>query len=238
MTNTPKKIEICPIVEASVEIQFETDLPRGTFFGIIYNIFKDKYNNVIKLPIGQIPEEIRASDPNFRFKPLHKLTDGDFSVLIGDDVLSFQSPSKYIGWDIFSERINHFFGELRKEQIIKNINRFSLRYLNFFELDICQKINLDIKMMGKNYSSPNILFRTEFKEDKFIKVLQIANNVTITNNNNKRNGSIIDISCVVNTPKDFFNDSNLINKAHELEKSLFFGLLNKSFINDLKPTYE
>ncbi|MEZ4840233.1 MAG: TIGR04255 family protein [Flavobacteriaceae bacterium] len=236
---TPIKIEICPIVEANVEIQFQTQLPKGTLFGIIYNIFRDKYKTVLQLPLNQIPEEIRISDPNFKFKPLHKLTDGQFSILIGDDVLSFQAPSKYVGWDLFSDKINHFFKEIKKINAIEFVSRFSLRYLNFFENDIFKNIDLEVKMMGSNYNSSNILFRTEFEEDEFIKVLQIANSVTLNSNNIKRNGSIIDISCVIKSPNDFFNKSNsIIDKAHLLEKNLFFGLLKDDFIKSLKPSYE
>jgi len=56
----PKKIDPCPIVEAIVEIRFDSNLPGDAIFGVIYNQFKEDYPKFTKLPILQLPEAIRS----------------------------------------------------------------------------------------------------------------------------------------------------------------------------------
>ena len=58
----PKKITSCPLVETIVELRFESSLPPDAIFGVIYQKLKSDYPKVDKLPILQIPEEIRFKD--------------------------------------------------------------------------------------------------------------------------------------------------------------------------------
>lgn len=238
MKSKIKQIKNCPIIESTFEIQFETSLPKGAVFGVLFNLLKTDYPNAISLPFSQIPEDIRLTDPNLKYKPSHKVTDGNFSIFIGENVISFASPQIYPGWDKIYPKLIKFFNVLKKSSILTKVERFTLRYLNFFELDIVDKINLKIEMMGTNYKSSNILFRTEIQKEEFVQVLQISNNVTLKNNTINKKGSIIDISCVLISPENFLINYDLIEKAHKIEKDLFFGLLTESYINTLNPTYE
>jgi uncharacterized protein (TIGR04255 family) len=65
----PKKISPCPIVEAIIEIRFDASLPGDAIFGIIYNMLKDEYTNLEKLPILELPDAIRTTDPNLMYSP-------------------------------------------------------------------------------------------------------------------------------------------------------------------------
>ena len=66
----PKKITPCPIIESVVEIRFDSAIPAEAIFGVVYNAFNDIFpNKPINLPILQIPEQIRNSDPNLQYKP-------------------------------------------------------------------------------------------------------------------------------------------------------------------------
>ena len=69
----PKTILPCPIVESTLEIRFQTNLPPDTMVGFVYSLFQSKDSEVqlTALPISQIPAEIRRQDPNLKYKKLH-----------------------------------------------------------------------------------------------------------------------------------------------------------------------
>ncbi len=48
----------------------------------IYNELQKDYPKVDNLPILQLPDAVRASDPNFKFKPHYKLSDKNFIIQI------------------------------------------------------------------------------------------------------------------------------------------------------------
>jgi len=60
----PKKITPCPIIDSTIELRFQTSVEPGAVFGIVYNAFKKEYPNVEKMPILNVPEQIRLVDPN------------------------------------------------------------------------------------------------------------------------------------------------------------------------------
>ncbi len=238
MKNYPKTISPCPILEAMVEIKFDTNFPKGAIFGLIYTKYKDLYSVVTPLPLTQIPEEIRDNDPNLKYKPLYKLTDGKFIIQVGSDVITFHSPVEYVGWEEFSTKIFEFINLFETTGVYFKIIDFSLRYMNFFEFDITSKINLSIELIGNKHSSSNVMFRTEFEKEGVVNVLQIANQVSVTKNGINKNGSLIDIICLVQNPISFFSmKENFLNRLHDAEHSLFFGLLRDDFLKELNATY-
>ena len=81
----PKKITPCPIVEAIVEVRFESDIPEDAIFGVIYSKFKEEYSDLEKTALLQLPEQIRSKDPSLKFKPYYKLRNENFILQIGPD---------------------------------------------------------------------------------------------------------------------------------------------------------
>ena len=51
---------------------------------------------------------------------------------IGPKVFSFINTKDYVGWDTFSKKIEYTFGKLKELELIKDIKRFGLRYINLF----------------------------------------------------------------------------------------------------------
>jgi uncharacterized protein (TIGR04255 family) len=235
----PNKIDICPIIETVVEIRFTTSLFSNAVFGIIYNEFQKDYPTVEKLPILQMPEQLRDIDPNFKFKPHYKVSNGRFTIQIGPDVLAIGSVIPYVGWEEYSNQIFKFYDKLFKLNIISQVTRLGVRYVNFFETDIYANIKLALKIDNNEHSCNNTIIRTEIKENEFTNLIQIANNVTHIRDGKQLTGSIIDI--------DTFRDYSVfsfsvdykkeVDTAHNSEKKLFFSLLKDEFIKSLKPIY-
>lgn len=242
MMPLPKKIERCPIVDSVVEIRFDSQTHPSAVFGLIFNSFQGMYPNVEKLPILQVPEPIRDADPNFRFKAHYRLSSSDgFSVQVGPDVLVVGAPLAYPGWTEFSGKIFEAFEKVFSLGIVSSVSRLGIRFINFFEEDIFDRIQFDVKMCGDILEPRNTLIRTEIERDGFNNTLQLGNNATQLVNNEPRIGSILDID----TFKSFTDSGefqsqfhDIVQKGHQVEKEIFFGLLKPDFLESLNPKYE
>lgn len=233
--NLPKKISPCPIIDALLEIRFIPNINQNAVFGLIYNALQKDFPTVENLPILQIPEPIRNIDPNLKFKPHYKISNEEFVVQIGPDVMSIASFPQYTGWNKFSTVISEVLNRIEVTTVVKSVNRVGIRYINFFDDNIFDKINLNVQINNFLIEYRSTVIKTEILQDEYISTLQIANSVSIA----EKVGSIIDIDTSINIQiDDFFrNMENIINQGHQFEKELFFSLLKDDFLESLNPEY-
>jgi uncharacterized protein (TIGR04255 family) len=232
----PKKITPCPIIDALVEVRFATKIHRDAVFGLIYNKIQTDFPKVESLPILQLPEAVRANDINLKFKPYFRVSNENYVVQIGPDVISISSFPEYAGWTSLSKNIFDLLNKVQEINIINKVSRLGIRYINFFDnIDIFHKINLDININNKSISNRNTLIKTEVENETCVSTLQIANNVI----NNNKTGSIIDIDTfVIGENIDLFeHKEEMISNNHLSEKKLFFSLLKSDFLKTLNPEY-
>ena len=238
----PLRLEKCPLVDALIEIRFESSIIGSAIFGIIYNLIRNDYKGpVTNLPILQVPEQIRKNDPNLKFKPLYRIEAEKYIIQIGDDVLCISSKIPYTGWDEFSSRTIELIKKISGENIINRVLRIGHRYVNFFEGDIMDKLTIS-KPTISGYQTNNILVRTEIRDcDDFIDTVQITNSAMYKSpfNTDTLLGSLIDIDSFKEYGNNYFleNLESEINKVHTCEKNMFFSLLTEEFLNSLNPVY-
>lgn len=237
----PKKITPCPIIEAIVQLRFIPAVLPDAVFGIIYQEFeKDFPGKVEKLPILQLPEPIRAVDPNLIHQPYYKLSAGNLVFQIGPRVTSLSNLKEYMGWENLAAKLKELFSRLQKLRVVKAVEGLRFRYVNLFKDDVYNNINLRILMNDQPLRTLRKTLRAELDDNGFITILQIANPATVKIKNQSTKGSVIDID--VTHPAfetDFFEDmENILEKAHNIEKKLFFSLLKTEFLNTLSPEYE
>jgi len=236
----PKRITPCPIVEAIVELRFQSQILPEAVFGIIYNALIPKFAKLEKLPILQIPEVIRLNDPQLAYQPYYKFISDTFTFQLGAKVLSLSNPGNYVGWDKFSSQLIETFKEIQKLNFIKQVERLGIRYINFFEnINIYENITLSVEMNGVPLDSERLLTRAELKRGNFLGVLQIAGNTNLALiNKPPKKGSVIDIDIVREIKDDFFKGMDvLLKEGHEEEKKLFYGLLKEDFLLKYNPEY-
>lgn len=241
----PNTISPCPILETTVELKFQPQIPKETIVGVLYEAVKKDFPELKKLPNAMLPINIIEQDPNFKHKTLYMLQGESFRVQVGFDVVSFHCITDYVGWNSYSHNMRQFLEKLYSTQIIGTLDNILLRYLNFFEIDIYENINFSLQLAGEVHTSKSLAFRTQIMKDGFENTLQLANDVTITKDNDApMNGSLIDIicsyNCVKNNKESITTDEivDIVNKAHDIEKDLFFKLLKEEFIKTLSPTYK
>jgi len=231
----PKQINPCPILDALFEIRFSTTIHPSAVFGMMYNGLKEDFQKVDNLPILQLPEAVRANDPSFKFKPHYRISNEDFVVQIGPEVLTISSFPTYAGWKKFSAQINSILNKVKNIKIIDSVSRIGIRYINFFEKDIFKDIDLKIYIGKDDIAYQNTVIRTEIEHKYFKSTLQVANNA----NHQNKLGSIIDIDTFrdANLENFFTKKEEIINLGHEFEKELFFSLLKSDFLKELNPVY-
>ena len=241
-TKIPTKLGICPLVDALLEIRFNSDLDKSVIFGYIYGLLKDAYpGRVVNLPLSQIPAQIRDNDPNLQFKPLYRIEGESTIVQIGTDVICLSSKIPYIGWNALSEKALDIINKLYRAGVIKRVVRLGHRYINFFKGNIDDKLNMSFVFVPK-YSILNRLIRTEIVDGQFISTLQYSNSAEYRPHfsTSVQKGCLIDID----TFRLYNDDSFLrsikteIDSAHASEKMLFYSLLKDEFIRELDPVYE
>ena len=235
----PKKISPCPIVESSIEIRFDSEMPSEAVFGVVYTQLKNEYKGIEKLPILQIPEEIRSQDPALMFQACYRLTGGNTIISIGPKVISIACVKEYSGWENFSAKAVDILLKVNQSGIISKLSRVGLRYINFFDGNILDRIDLSAKIGESSLTSNNTFIKTEFTRNDFSIVLQVANNANILIEGKQKMGSIIDIdTSISHFNKDAINvSSELLGAAHTEGKQLFISLLKKDFLESLKPEY-
>jgi uncharacterized protein (TIGR04255 family) len=131
-SRVPKKLKNDAIVEALLEIRFDTQTSPEFLFVRLAEFEPWKQFSQSRLPAYSIPDSIRQVDPNFRYQPTFELLDpkGQRSVRIGPKSLSYHLRMPYNGWTAFGKELNHAINALFERANELVVRRLGLRYLN------------------------------------------------------------------------------------------------------------
>ncbi len=217
------------IVDCVFDIFFESDYVAENFLNIISTI--DDFEEIIKLPLHQIPDAIRKNDPNLKLQPLYEIRSSanqEYKILLGDNTIGIAINDKYSSWSkSFFPQIQKIFSLIFDSKKIKTINRMGLRYVDFLEdenIFDTGKIKVDIDKMAA--TDKKMFLRIEDQ------VEQVSYNKVITNKTqhltSSNTGSIVDIVTYIDTKQfivddtfdkdDFFNN---VDKLHNINKDKF-----------------
>ena len=227
-----KRISPCPIIDATIQVNCTFTVDQDVVVGLIYSLLENKLDEKLlqleKLPILNLPEDIRRNAPDLKDKPWYKINCGEYYILIGLFGIAFGVNGAYAGWESYKRFASEVFGTF-KDNLIKGVSAINLKYLDFFrDVNIFEKIKCEIKINNNQITSIPTIFRTELPINKFVKVLQITNGVHVKNKNLKidNDGSLIEINLhTKNVSIDTFD--SIIEDAHVIQKESFFELLLK-----------
>ena len=172
-----------------------------------------------------------------KYKPYYKLSKDDkFLFQVGARVISLISLNGYAGWSSFSERLKNLLNRVKKIKIANYFSRVALRYINGFDGNIFENIDLSLKIKRESITNYNNSLNIELPTGLFNSKLQISNNAEIIRDQGVIKGSVIDIDTFIENPsKDPFE---LLETGHTEEKRLFFSLLKQDFVKEqLNPEY-
>ena len=236
----PVKLKRSPINEISLELRFKSHYPPEAVFGVFYSHIQEQFSAKPKPhTIMQLPEKIRLNDPALRYTPYYKLENHDMVLNIGPEVVSFVNRQLYLGWEAFSKIFYKTFKNLIDSQVFKDIHSMNLRYINVFKENIFNHINLKIIFESEDIHDQPIDFKTVLYKENFENFIRIGNSFDIEIEDQIVKRSIVDISCkskIENSETFLRNPSDLIEKAHKIEKEIFFQTLKKDYIKTFDPT--
>lgn len=242
MKKIPASINPDKIVEAIVEVRFNSTLPDEAIFGIIYSAINDQFDDLKKLPIMQMPDAMRTQDPQLRYQPYYHLTSKNSKVIlrIGPRVINFIAKAPYIGWSNFSEIVFDALDKISKSKVINVYEKIGVRYVNYFEEAILNDINVVFTVNSDPIKEKETFIRIVKEDEKYTVALQLTNNQTILIDKKENYGSLIDIDYTYTVRKKESHDEIkvIISEAHNKEKSMFFSLLSEKKIESLNPKYE
>ncbi|MFP4528691.1 MAG: TIGR04255 family protein [Candidatus Kapaibacterium sp.] len=238
----PKKLEKDLIIDAVFELRFVPNINSNAVFGILYNIFKDKYPNVENLNILDIPFQIREKDSNLLYQPHYRLQNELFQIRLGPRVLAVDILDEYPGWQKYFSEIKSIISSFIEANIAADFRRIALRYINLLEYkSIKDTLNIEFKINNEKYNKrKQSIITTVIEDENFQHNLRISENIEIEHTAKGINtqGTVLDIDTYTNDIHDFVTSyEEIIDSAHSKEKNFFFSLLQNSYLQTLRPSY-
>lgn len=233
----PIRLNNSPLIDCIIEIRFMPAIKiSSAVFGVIYDKIKDCYKgNVIPLPVANLPENIRETDPNLKFKPLYYIEGEKTNIQIGSDVINISAKMPYSGWSIFSNIVTDVFQKVFESDVVGKVLRLGHRYVNFIPADIASNLKITIKTDNTIGPIRNQNYRVLIPDNSFNNSLMFANDGRY----NGQVGSIIDIDTYKEYTDEYFKNNirQELDNAHQCEKKLFFNLLEENILKTFNPEY-
>lgn len=244
-TPIPAKIKDA-IVEAIVEIRFETKTVPEILIGRLADYEPWRGYQQRKLPMYEIPAALRQIDPNLRYQTVFELREptGKRCVRIGPEALSCHQFAPYIGWTDLRPQLNEAIDVLfdRAEPVL--LQRLGLRYINALRSDVhgigsITDLDLTIEVATVPLAgNATLAFSTEPAANMRCTV-RIATPDFVTGAVPENTTVLIDVDVFTKTaPGAVTRDvaKDWVRDAHEQEKKNFFRLLKNSTIDALKES--
>lgn len=237
----PTKISPSPLVEASADIRFEPNTHPDAVFGMVYAALDSKkYTRVEKLPILQLPEEIRRGTPQLESQPHYRILSENFGLQIGPRVCAL-STLEYPGWTAYSAEVKDVMQTLVNASIIRKIDRIGLRYINFFTQNVFEFSTFRLTFNGEAVVNPDLHIRTVLPFGKHRVTVQTTNQAYEARLLNQR-GSVVDLDASetgLNLTSELVSTTTrLIETLHSSVKECFFASLQTDFLSSLSPEFD
>jgi uncharacterized protein (TIGR04255 family) len=244
----PVKLRDVPIIDAVFEIRFRANVPISSLLpGLLFSQLDGK-KEISKLPAGDIPEPMRAIDPNLYYAPYIRLSWERFNVNIGDRSCSVGCLLPYPGWTEFKKAVLKIDELISKTQLLIAIERMSLKYTNIIPNSIGNAADIadfDLRLGSKDAKNVQFHLRAEIPDGEVLHVTQLASQGAATLIDGAvREGTVIDIdtvriSSMTEQPEQFFAKlSERLEALHLRTKSMFFSLMKPETVAKLGATYE
>ncbi len=245
MEKQPIRLNKDPIIESIMEIRFTAQVglhASDLLPGMLFSSLRADYPKLENLPVSQIPAELRKRDPNLLFKPTRKLSGKQFSISIGDNVLSISCQRPYVGWDEFQPKIIGAIELIKNTSLIQRVDRVSVKYVNLIpEVDL-GALKASVRIGEYDLINHGCTIRTDIVENGIINIIQIITNATaeIVDKKEIISGLLLDIDCIYDCKdEDFWNRyKDIIENVRKQEKKIFFSMLESETLNGLEPVWD
>jgi uncharacterized protein (TIGR04255 family) len=151
----------------------------------------------------------------------------------------------YAGWSTFHERILQVLDTALAAEVIKRVERFSLKYVDVIPAEICAStlnaLRVSIEFGSYRLERQPTVLRTEIRGDDVVHVVSVASPVEYTTSGHVQGGGIaIDVDSIADLAADGDPRTEVrrrIDKIHDANKRVFFDLLTRETLKKLEPEY-
>src|SRR5207244_8362087 len=166
----------------------------GNIAGLLFARIRERYPEQKSLPLAQLPEEMRRRESAFTYQPLIQfLSRGDFLIQFGPRVVSLVAKSKeYPGWAALEEEMTWLVSELQQTGFVSEGERLGVRYINFFNFDIFEKLELEVST-GKKRLAGELSVTSVLTRPPLTSRLLVANSAILGTGDSIRLGSVLDL---------------------------------------------
>ncbi len=246
MQNLPVKLDSEPLIDVVFEIRFQSSVSAST---VLPGLFFQKLSNPVveRLPLAQLPQNIRDANPQFSYAPTELLRAEHYSYMIGDKALAVGAAIPYQGWNSFKPTILEAVSTLKDSKIVTNIERFSLKYVDLIKevslADQLAALKLELSVGGNRILKDPLQLRVEMKLDGFTQVLQCLTNAQAHYEGKiTAPGLIIDVDSIASCDgvdmSQFYSElPEKLESLHLSNKKVFFSTITDAALNKLGPTY-
>jgi uncharacterized protein (TIGR04255 family) len=243
----PKKLQKEPLIDAVFEIRFvESISAENVIPGILFtNLSGEK--TIQRLPASELPKPIRDGDQNLKFAPLVKIDWGQYSISVGDKVLSIGCKLPYPGWRAFKSTILEVIGHVKIINIIQKIDRYSMKYVDLIEASSIEeqlsKVSLSINLANRPIDKERISLQIEVNDNDMIHLIDITTAaITQFQDGSKKQGLIVSVDTIQLTDDPTFEGgynklTESLDNMHQVNKKMFFDCLKPETIKSLEPEY-
>lgn len=248
--NIPSKLAKEPLIDVIFELRFTSHISGLSVLlpGLLFSKLIGM-GSIEALPISQLPQQIREMDPTLQFSPLSRIVWGKFLILIGDRSVGIGCLMPYPGWREFKAAIETVIGVVHDAKLITTIDRYSVKYVDFFETDndcgrALSKFNIDLRIGDHAVRAENTVIRVEIPRAPFIHAVQMMTTANIQNlSNGMKVGAILDVDTLTTTSNigvvSFVSElPTYLDAIHLANKQMFFECLSVSGLNSLEPQYD
>ena len=244
VTALPKKLKQDAIVEAILEIQFDSNEQSEIIIGRLSDTELWSGYSTARLGPANLPESIREVDESLRYQAvLNKLSqDKSEAVRIGSHVISYHMYAPYQGWETFQAKLTSVVSHLFEKVPSATVKRLGFRYVNFLtsnkhEINDFGELSLIVNLSGTPVTEGINLTLGKSLSDSHHSISKVVSSNFLAL-------AVIPESLVCAIDIDIFTPANYsttsidevtdwVEKAHIFEKQSFFSFLSKDTIDKL-----
>ncbi|WP_421404389.1 TIGR04255 family protein [Agrobacterium fabrum] len=236
-----------PLLDAIFEVRFDSDFQLSEILpGMFFAAFGSKLK-IMRLPAAEIPQPLRASDPNLAYVPITRLDFDGFFVSVGDKNLSISCKLPYPKWPAFKQFIIDVCAKIASFGLNAHVNRYSIKYVNLLQggttADQIKKIKMAMSVGELDFQAGNFSLQLQAVEGSTLHIVSVITGaVANLPDNTQLSGTILDIDSIENLNRvafiEFVSDLGVkIEKLRQANKEKFFSALKPEAIEEMGPHY-
>lgn len=244
----PKILEREPLVDAVFEVRLNgdphmADILPGVLFGQL-----DPKPTIQRLPAAEIPQPIRASDPNLTFSPVIRLDWGSFLISVGDRNMVIGCKLPYPKWPRFKEAILDIVSRVARVGIAGPVERYSLKYVNLIQAPTLAnqiaKIIISVKVGEVEVNDDHLSVQVHRNEGDTLHIISVVTGAQGRLADGKQVfGTVVDVDSIRNVHfSDFGAFAARLEPAIETlrlaNKVKFFSCLTEATVIEMGPKYD